>query len=168
LVDRTYPTLNRFSLLIVHRKRDLTFVPKAASGGAEPVVVGILARGAGADRRADEPGTRPVAAARRATAAVVVAVALGSGYRAESRRTIRRGNRNKSDDRRRSRMTTTITVEGMSCEGCERTIEETLRDVNGVTDATADRAADSASVEGDADVATLVRAVEDAGYTADA
>ncbi|MFB6074471.1 MAG: heavy-metal-associated domain-containing protein [Haloarculaceae archaeon] len=65
-------------------------------------------------------------------------------------------------------MSTTITVEGMSCEHCEQTVEDALRDVSGVTDATADREAERASVDGDADVATLVRAVEDAGYTAHA
>jgi copper chaperone CopZ len=63
-------------------------------------------------------------------------------------------------------MTTTITVEGMSCGHCEQTVEEALRGVSGVTDASADREADQASVEGDADVTVLVRAIEDAGYTA--
>lgn len=63
-------------------------------------------------------------------------------------------------------MTTTITVEGMSCGHCEGAIEEALRGVSGVTDASADREADRASVEGDADVTALVKAVEDAGYTA--
>lgn len=65
-------------------------------------------------------------------------------------------------------MTTTITVEGMSCGHCEATVEEALEGVSGVTDATADREAGRASVEGDADVGTLVRAVEDAGYEATA
>ncbi|WP_424004870.1 heavy-metal-associated domain-containing protein (plasmid) [Haloarcula salina] len=65
-------------------------------------------------------------------------------------------------------MSTTITVEGMSCEHCEQTVEEALRDVGGVTDATADREAEQASVDGDADPDALVQAVEDAGYTAHA
>lgn len=65
-------------------------------------------------------------------------------------------------------MTTTITVEGMTCEHCEQTVEEALRDARGVTDATADREVERASVEGDADVSALVRAVEDAGYIAHA
>ncbi|MFB6183607.1 MAG: heavy-metal-associated domain-containing protein [Haloarculaceae archaeon] len=65
-------------------------------------------------------------------------------------------------------MSTTITVEGMSCEHCEQTVEEALRDVAGVTDATADREAERASVDGDATVAALVQAVENAGYTAHA
>lgn len=63
---------------------------------------------------------------------------------------------------------TTITVEGMSCEHCEQTVEEALRNVGGVADATADREAEQASVDGDADVTALVEAVEDAGYTAHA
>ena len=65
-------------------------------------------------------------------------------------------------------MSTTITVEGMTCGHCEQTVEEALRDVSGVTDATADREAEQASVDGDADLTALVQAVEDAGYTAHA
>ena len=64
--------------------------------------------------------------------------------------------------------TTTITVEGMSCEHCEQTVGEALRGVSGVADATVDREGERASVEGDADADELVRAVEDAGYTAHA
>ncbi|MFC6941971.1 heavy-metal-associated domain-containing protein [Salinirubellus sp. GCM10025818] len=64
--------------------------------------------------------------------------------------------------------TTTISVEGMSCEHCERTVGEALRGVDGVTDASVDREAGRASVEGDAEPDELVRAVEDAGYTAHA
>ncbi|WP_435362377.1 heavy-metal-associated domain-containing protein [Haloarchaeobius sp. DFWS5] len=65
-------------------------------------------------------------------------------------------------------MSTTITVKGMSCGHCEQTVEEALRGVSGVTDATADREVEQASVDSDADVADLVQAVEDAGYTAHA
>lgn len=63
-------------------------------------------------------------------------------------------------------MSTTITVGGMSCSHCEQTVEEALQGVSGVIDATADREAERASIDGDADVPALVRAVEDAGYTA--
>jgi copper chaperone len=63
-------------------------------------------------------------------------------------------------------MTTTITVEAMTCGHCEQTVEEALRGVSGVTDATADREAEQARIDGTADPAALVRAVEDAGYTA--
>jgi copper chaperone CopZ len=59
-----------------------------------------------------------------------------------------------------------LTVTGMSCGGCEQAVEDALESVDGVTDATADRESDTATVEGDADTAALVRAVEDAGYEA--
>lgn len=65
-------------------------------------------------------------------------------------------------------MSETITVEGMSCEHCEQTVEEALQGVEGVADASVDREAATATVEGDADVAELVAAVEDAGYEASA
>jgi copper chaperone CopZ len=65
-------------------------------------------------------------------------------------------------------MSTTITVEGMSCGHCEQTVKEALRDVAGVTDVSVDRAAGGATVEGHAAVAELVEAVEEAGYSASA
>ena len=65
-------------------------------------------------------------------------------------------------------MRRTITVEGMSCEHCERTVAAALAAVDGVTDVSVDREAVSATVDGTADVAALVAAVEDAGYGASA
>jgi len=65
-------------------------------------------------------------------------------------------------------MSTTLTVEGMSCGGCEQTVVEALESVSGVTHAEADRETDSATVEGDADVDALVQAVVDSGYDASA
>jgi copper chaperone CopZ len=65
-------------------------------------------------------------------------------------------------------MTETITVEGMSCEHCEQTVEEALEGVSGVRDAEADRDAERATVDGDADTDALLAAVEDAGYDATA
>ena len=65
-------------------------------------------------------------------------------------------------------MARTITVEGMSCGGCESTVEDALEGVAGVESATADRERDAADVEGDADADALVAAVEDAGYDASA
>lgn len=65
-------------------------------------------------------------------------------------------------------MSQTITVEGMSCEGCEQTVEDALKGVSGVESATADREAETATVEGEADVQALVEAVDDAGYDASA
>ncbi len=63
-------------------------------------------------------------------------------------------------------MERTITVEGMHCGGCESTVEDALRGVEGVTEAEADREAEQATVSGEAAVDALVAAVEDAGYTA--
>lgn len=63
-------------------------------------------------------------------------------------------------------MTTELTVTGMSCGGCEQSVEDALESVSGVTDATADRETETATVDGDADADELVRAVEDAGYEA--
>lgn len=65
-------------------------------------------------------------------------------------------------------MSETITVEGMTCGHCEQTVEEALEDVDGVTSATADREAESVTVEGDADTDALVSAVDEAGYDASA
>ena len=63
-------------------------------------------------------------------------------------------------------MTTTITVEGMTCGHCEQSVEETLEEASGVTDVTVDRESEQASVDGEANVTALVEAVEGAGYTA--
>lgn len=63
-------------------------------------------------------------------------------------------------------MAVTLSVEGMSCEGCEQTVEDALTTVDGVENARADRTSDSATVEGDADTDALVSAVNDAGYKA--
>ncbi|KTG10288.1 heavy metal transporter [Haloprofundus marisrubri] len=65
-------------------------------------------------------------------------------------------------------MTTTLTVEGMSCDGCEKSVVEALEGVDGVDSASADHEANTASVEGDADPLDLVVAVNDAGYEAQA
>lgn len=63
-------------------------------------------------------------------------------------------------------MTTTLTVEGMSCAHCEQSVADALSDVTGVTDVHVDREAESATVEGDADEDALVAAVDAAGYSA--
>lgn len=61
-------------------------------------------------------------------------------------------------------MTQTIEVHGMSCEGCESTVEEALRSVDGVTDVQVDRDSDLATVEGDPNPDALEQAVTEAGY----
>jgi len=57
-----------------------------------------------------------------------------------------------------------ITVEGMSCGGCEETVESALRDLPDVRDAEADNETDTVTVEGDASDDAIAAAVEDAGY----
>lgn len=64
-------------------------------------------------------------------------------------------------------MSVKLTVEGMSCGGCEQTVERAVTSVNGVTHATVDRTTNQVIVEGDdLDETVIVCAVEDAGYTA--
>jgi copper chaperone CopZ len=65
-------------------------------------------------------------------------------------------------------MATEITVEDMTCEGCEDIVENALQDVGGVENAEADRENDRVTVEGNADVDELVEAVDMAGYEASA
>jgi len=65
-------------------------------------------------------------------------------------------------------MSQTITVEGMSCEHCEATVEEALRGVDGVCDVSVDRESKTATVDGDAEATALVDAVTEAGYEASA
>lgn len=62
-------------------------------------------------------------------------------------------------------MAVTITVEGISCAGCEKTVEKTLTDVEGVESVTADQTSNSVTVEGNADSVALLTAVENTGYT---
>ncbi|MGQ4554370.1 CopZ family metallochaperone [Halobellus sp. GM3] len=64
--------------------------------------------------------------------------------------------------------TRTISVSGMSCDHCEQTVEDALLSVPGVESVTVDRESGSATVAGDADVSSLVAAVDDAGYEASA
>lgn len=65
-------------------------------------------------------------------------------------------------------MTTTLTVTGMTCEHCEQKVIDALEAVDGVQSAAADREAEQATIEGEADVDRLVAAVQDAGYEASA
>jgi copper chaperone CopZ len=65
-------------------------------------------------------------------------------------------------------MTTELTVEGMTCQGCEEVVEKALEMADGVEEASADRYEDVAAIEGDADTETLVTKVEMAGYEASA
>jgi copper chaperone len=62
-------------------------------------------------------------------------------------------------------MNTTVTVEGMSCKHCEQTIEDALQSVGDISYARANHETETVVVEDDSDISTLVRTVEDAGYT---
>lgn len=65
-------------------------------------------------------------------------------------------------------MSITLTVTGMTCEHCEESVIEALQGVEGVIDASADREAEEATVEGEADTDALIEAVQAAGYEASA
>ena len=65
-------------------------------------------------------------------------------------------------------MGTELTIEEMSCDGCERIVTDALEGVSGVESADADQTTGVATVEGDADVESLIEAVEMAGYKAEA
>ncbi|AOW80338.1 heavy metal transport/detoxification protein [Halodesulfurarchaeum formicicum] len=64
-------------------------------------------------------------------------------------------------------MSITLRVEDMSCDGCEDIVETALEEVSGVEEASADHEANTAVVEGDADVEDLLDAVDYAGYSAE-
>jgi copper chaperone CopZ len=72
----------------------------------------------------------------------------------------------KTVPRVRERMSTTLTVSGMACDGCERNVEEAIESVPGVERVDADHDAGRVTVEGDADVDALVSAIDEAGYEA--
>jgi len=64
---------------------------------------------------------------------------------------------------------TTLKIEGMSCQHCVKAVEQALAGVNGVERVVdVDLDAGEARVEGNADTASLIAAVEDEGYTASA
>jgi len=65
-------------------------------------------------------------------------------------------------------MTMEITVEDMTCDGCEDIVEDAVEGVSGVEDADADREADLVTVDGDADRDDVLEAVDMAGYSASA
>ncbi|WP_425807333.1 CopZ family metallochaperone [Desulfitobacterium sp. Sab5] len=59
-----------------------------------------------------------------------------------------------------------LKVEGMTCNHCKMHVEKALRGVNGVADAQVDLAKGEAAVTGEANREDLVKAVEEAGYSA--
>lgn len=60
----------------------------------------------------------------------------------------------------------TLSVTGMSCNGCEQNVENALQNVEGVRKVEADHDADTVDVviEDDASDDDLTKAVHDAGY----
>lgn len=61
---------------------------------------------------------------------------------------------------------TRLDVQGMTCNHCSAAVQRALEAVPGVQHATVDLAAGSATVEGNAPVDALVKAISDEGYTA--
>ena len=59
-----------------------------------------------------------------------------------------------------------LAVEGMSCASCVGRVEQVLKSVPGVTAARVNLASERATVEGNADITALIRAVKGAGYEA--
>ncbi|MBT5444789.1 MAG: Cu+ exporting ATPase, partial [Gammaproteobacteria bacterium] len=59
-----------------------------------------------------------------------------------------------------------LSVNGMSCAGCVRTVEAALKDVPGVQIASVNFAGQTAAVTGETPASSLIRAVNDAGYDA--
>ena len=59
-----------------------------------------------------------------------------------------------------------LSVNGMSCAGCVRTVEAALKDVPGVQIASVNFAGQTAAVTGETLASSLIRAVNDAGYDA--
>ena len=61
-------------------------------------------------------------------------------------------------------MGTVIKVEGMMCTHCKAKVETVCKAVPGVLDAVVDLQAKCVTVQGDADVDALKKAITDAGY----
>lgn len=62
--------------------------------------------------------------------------------------------------------TTRLSLSGISCAGCVSSVETALNDVDGVVSASVNFAERTATIEGNASVATLLSAVSGAGYEA--
>lgn len=61
---------------------------------------------------------------------------------------------------------TELNVTGMTCDHCQHAVKGALESVAGVQNATVDLASGTAKVEGNADLNTLIAAVEEEGYQA--
>lgn len=58
----------------------------------------------------------------------------------------------------------TVKIEGMMCEGCVRSVKESLEKVPGITNVEVNLKKGTATIQGDADDDALIRAVVDAGF----
>ncbi|HSA88751.1 MAG TPA: heavy metal-associated domain-containing protein [Burkholderiales bacterium] len=63
-------------------------------------------------------------------------------------------------------MTNTLQISGMTCQHCVRSVTKALQGVAGVDNVSVDLGAGRAQVEGPADSALLLQAVESEGYEA--
>jgi copper chaperone len=61
---------------------------------------------------------------------------------------------------------TKLEIQGMTCGHCQRAVKEALEGVSGVTQADVSLDEHRATVEGDADVQSLIAAVQEEGYQA--
>ncbi len=62
-------------------------------------------------------------------------------------------------------MSSTYTVEGMTCEHCVASVTEEVSELDGVTDVAVDLESGRLTVEGDVDTDAVRGAVTEAGYT---
>ncbi|MFW6320568.1 MAG: heavy-metal-associated domain-containing protein [Halohasta sp.] len=65
-------------------------------------------------------------------------------------------------------MGTVLSVSGMSCTGCESTVETAVSELSGVQGVDADHEAGTVTVEGDVDEGAVAQAIEDSGYEVEA
>ncbi len=61
---------------------------------------------------------------------------------------------------------TELKVSGMTCDHCQHAVKKALESVEGVNGASVDLNSGLAQVEGAADIAALIAAVEEEGYQA--
>ena len=74
----------------------------------------------------------------------------------------------KLNETEKEKMTVTLKIEGMMCPHCEARVKSVLEAIDGVAEAAVSHKDDQAVVSGEnLDVATLIRAVTDAGYKAE-
>ena len=64
------------------------------------------------------------------------------------------------------KMKNTLSITGMTCDNCVKHVTNALSSVEGVRSVTVDLASGLGEIEGDAQVASLIAALEDEGYQA--